>query len=634
MQILAAQNATNSHLEGNGNSDGDSPNGKEAEKAPSVSSSPSSVDSQSTDTLSQHRLSRAFIDPGSTHSQTSPSLSQLSVIQQQQQVRQNVDSSVFKLSEDLEKTFLDDTPSTPWHELTSQESLDNDFSTDDSSCDKDKFGKLQTFNGTSLIFNEQEGASLHSSDSCRVYDGQRNSKDQRLQPGLGNPMTGTQITSSQQGVSRPRMILGANSVKQVNDDKVKADVEESNRRLRQMLGLAPPKDQCNSASASATRIQESSQQSPQTPSPGLLTAGQTQGPYNQGNSQGATGQMHRMQVTGSKIQAPVGLAQQMYCVPNILMPPPSVQSQNSARQSNVIPIQGVMAGVGSSSRFPQGMIRVPFVDMSRLVYFHQMPVSMSSVHPSNNNHNNSSSSNPHVNTSNIITINTSDNDFSASGQGDKSGRHVRSSTGKSRTAFLKMRSGCGDEFAVPILGVRPSLDDSMCPRLVKSRTNPWDQDLDHDFSNSLMSKTVSIDNMSGACASSTIADPNFVNPELGLVYPDLANLHGANQSSVEQTAKTATFMQWPASADMHPEMLDMLPMRRTVSEDCASGRLCWPEMEFLMSSREQLQSARRSNKPMGSNKANLISIIPKENASDSLVGSKDTRFEKLENKLL
>lgn len=559
-----------------------------------------------------------------THASTQGS--QLSAMQQQ--ARQNIDNPVFKLSEDLEKTFLEDIPNTtPWHELTAQESIDNDFNADNGNNDN-KYVKMANYNAPPMIMSNQDAVTLRSADTSRMYNNQQATKDIRMQSAL----SGEQVPSNQQGPTAPRMILGANSVKQANEDKVKADVEESNRRLRQMLGLAPIKEQCSSINVAGIRLQEGAQMPPQTPSPGIMSMGQLSGPYTQNSSPVAAGQIPRMQVSGGKIQTSVGLAQQMYCVPNILMPPPSVQPQGAARQSNMIPIQGVMTSIGSGSRFPQGMIQVPFVDMSRLVYVHQVPVSMSSSHPSNNNHNNSSSSNPHVNTSNIITINTSDNDFSAGGQGDKSGRHVRSNPGKNKTTFLKLRSG-SEEFAVPIIGVRPPLDDAMCPRLVKSRTNPWDQDLDHDFSNSLMSKTVSIENMAGACASSVTTDASFGSPDIGLLYPDMSNIHGGGQAGMEQTAKTATFMQWPAAADIHPEMLDMLPMRRAVADDCASGRVCWPEMEFLMSSRDQLQSARRSNKPVGSNKANLISIIPKENATDGLGGVKESRFEKLDNKI-
>ncbi|KAH9507934.1 hypothetical protein Btru_053258 [Bulinus truncatus] len=587
------------------------------------------VNARHTENLNKLRISRAFSDPNSTNSifrpapHSSASLSHLSALQQQQQ-RHKTEDSVYKISEELEKTYLDGTTnSTPWHELQSEENCrpeDENCAQDCELENSDKYVQVQSLDGSTMVLSDQELASLRSNSSSRIYNNQ--AKDQVDQ----SQTQGLQISRSQEP-PRPRMILGANSLKQSpTDEKMKAEVEESNRRISEMLGLFPNKEQSSCNNPTSVRIQENSMQNQQTAS--LVMNGQLQGIIQQGNAHSlSTGQISRMQVAGSKLQAPMAMTQQMYCVPNILMPQNPVPSPAASRQSNLVPIQGMMTSMPSASRFPQGMIRVPFVDMSRVVYVHQMPVNISSTHP-NNNHNNSSSSNPHVNTSNIITINTNDNDFSASGQNDKSGRPIRSSGIKNKTTFIKMRSG-SEEFAVPILGMRPSMDDAAaCPRPIKTRTNPWDQDLDHDFSNSLMSKTVSLENISG------LTDPSMCPSDVTMMYPDLSTFQSGNLPS-DPATKTATFMQWPASADMHPEMLDMLPVRRAMPEDCGTGRLCWPEMEFLMSSREQLQSARRSNKPMGSNKANLISIIPKNSAADG-VGAigKESRFDKPDAKFL
>ncbi|KAI8771845.1 hypothetical protein BgiBS90_027380, partial [Biomphalaria glabrata] len=623
-KILAAQS---SHLSGQKSTEDNDPlKGKDQDAIYGEVSS--EMNAHHAESMNKIRLIRAFSDPNSTNSafrqspHTSVSMSHLSVLQQQQQQqqRQKTEESVYKISEELEKTYLDDAgSSTPWHEMQPdencrdhEESCSQDYNLE---SNPDKYVHLHNMDGSTMILSDQDLASLRSNSSSRLYSNQPKDQVDQTQ--------GAQISRNQEP-PRPRMILGANSLKQSStDEKVKAEVEESNRRIREMLGLYPNKEQSN---ATAVRMQDNSVPTQQTAS--LVMNGQIQGLLQQGAAHSLSpGQISRMQMSGNKIQAPMAMAQQMYCVPNILMPQQSVQTPSGTRQSNLVPIQGMMTSVPSNSRFPQGMIRVPFVDMSRVVYVHQMPVNVSSQHP-NNNHNNSSSSNPHVNTSNIITINTNDNDFSVNGQGDKSGRPIRSSGVKSKTTFIKMRSG-SEEFTVPILGMRPAIDDAVCPRLIKTRTNPWDQDLDHDFSNSLMSKAVSMENISG------VADPNLCNPEVTMMYPDISTLQNGALAAADPASKTATFMQWPASADMHPEMLDMLPVRRAMPEDCGTGRLCWPEMEFLMSSRDQLQSARRSNKPMGSNKANLISIIPKSNGADGVgaVG-KETRFEKADPKFL
>ncbi|XP_059150578.1 uncharacterized protein DDB_G0283357-like isoform X2 [Physella acuta] len=614
-KMFSSQNNVESQMGGRKSGDEN-----ETNKTKDGNISPTEMAPQSADSLNKLRLNRAFSDPNSSSSIFRPSphgsasMSQLTSLQQQARVSK-AEESVFKISEDLEKTYLDNSK-TPWHEMVNEEGCGNEYEIDNGSGSNDKYVQVQNYDGTTMLLSDQDIAALRSNGSSRLYGNQMHAKEQMEQ---NQGMNMTRIEEP----PRPRMILGANSVKQANEEKIKAEVEESNRRLREMLGLFPNKEQPSSG-AGSIRMPENCV----TSQPSVLMSGQM---LQQGGATAhalTTGQLSRMQMAGGKLQTSMGMAQQMYCVPNILMPP---QSPNSNRQSNLVPIQGVMSNMASTSRFPQGMIRVPFVDMSRVVYVHQMPVNMTSPHP-NNNHNNSSSSNPHVNTSNIITINTNDNDFSSTGQGDKSSRQLRSGGMKSKTAFIKMRSG-SEEFTVPILGMRPSLDDNVCPRLIKTRTNPWDQDLDHDFSNSLMSKAVSMENITGFCTASNVPDPNIMNPEVNLMYPDMSNLQNGAPNNPDPNTKTATFMQWPASADMHPEMLDMLPVRRAMPEDCGTGRLSWPEMEFLMSSREQLQTARRSNKPMGSNKANLISIIPKGSASEGNgCGAKDTRFDKPENK--
>ncbi|XP_005097200.1 uncharacterized protein LOC101857561 [Aplysia californica] len=580
---------------------------------------PSSASSPGESCLNKEETPRLRNSEASSTMLSSASLSHLTLLQQhqhqvdkneQKETEQEGDGSVFKLSEDLDNTFLEDNlPSAPWHELALAPEDVGD--TDGKTGKIDEYEKVQNFDDATGILNDQELLSPYRCIGMRKHftlaeQSLSNNKPSRpeVQPG-----------KAQSENQRPRMILGGNSCRQTMEDKEKVDMEESNRRLREMLGLTRQEKDENSVGApSCMRMQDIPMQNQYSPSPTSMNSNQFHGMFPQNNAAAqsmANASMSRMQLPGHKLPNAMGMAQQMYCVPNILVPPPPVPSQGSNRTPGMI-FPGMMANMSSTSRFPQGMIRVPFVDMSRFVYVHQVPMNMSGTHP-NNNHNNSSSSNPHVNTSNIITINTSENDFSTNGQNDKGCRGMKSNNIKSKAALMKLRSS-SEEFAVPFHALRPSMEDPLCQRTVKTRTNPWDPDLDHDFSNSLISKANSVDNTHGnGIGHTTTGTPAEIicGSDYTFSYADMSNLQ-PSQMSAEQSSKSQNVMQWPAAADMHPEMLDMLPVRRGMPEENSNGRLCWPDMELMMpTSREQLQAVRRSNKPMGSNRANLISIIPK-----------------------
>ncbi|GFO44419.1 hypothetical protein PoB_007092400 [Plakobranchus ocellatus] len=534
---------------------------------------------------------------------------------QQQHTSHGNQSSLFSLSDELEKTYLSDgLVSKPWHELASEDHSNNDFQMDSNS--KQITGP-SSLSATSPSF----AASDVTKDRCS-----HNNTD-------GNLPKDQTIQTRQANTHRPRLILGANSLqtqKQRESSQVD-NLEESNRRLREMLGLSPSNDQIGKPASQSPYLQDTLSGQAQHPS-GLVTNSGVPGQLMTNSSMNGPGT--RVQLPNSNMQSSLSLNHQMYCVPNILMPPPQAQPTTTSRTSNV-----VLGGVNSSSPFP-GMIRLPYVDMSRVVYIQQMPVNVASSQPNNNNHNNSTSSNPHVNVSNIITINT-DKDFSNSGQSDKPGRLVRQNLNKNKTTFLKVRSG-SEEYAVPILGMRPSLDETACTRQIKRRTNPWDQDLDQDFNSSLLSKAKPVEQVTGLGTISNVADcvngpaeqgkSHGVGTILGSGGGGASSAgQGGTPTGSETNMQMATFMQWPASADMHPEMLDMLPVRRAGPDDCGmGGRVCWPDMEFMLTSRDQLQNTRRSNKPMGSNKANLISIIPRGNSTDTQVGGANSVHKDLE----
>ena len=539
-------------------------------------------------------------------------------LQQQHEQHQLKPDSLISLSEELEKTYLNDgLTSKPWHELANEEHGTSDFQFNPNS--NKQISRQPSNSGNFPPFTPQ----VQSKDRCSHNNSDAATfKDQGLQ--------GRQVTTH-----RPRLILGANSVQshKQRDSTQSDNLEESNRRLREMLGLSPNCDQMGKPAGQGIHLQENIASQTQMPSsmmhnnilPGHLMTNPTM------NGSGA-----RLQLPNTNMQTSQGMNSQMYCVPNILMPPPQAQTPSTSRASSV-----VLGSVNSSARFP-GMIRLPYVDMSRVVYIQQMPVNVSSSQSSNNNHNNSTSSNPHVNVSNIITINT-DKDFSNGGLQEKPGRLIRQNISKNKPTFFKVRSG-SEEYTVPILGMRPSVDDRGCTRQIKPKTNPWDQDLDQDFNSSLLSKAKAVEQVAGLGNISAVGDcvaGTGEQAKSSAVGTGLGGGGGGGGGSgagsggasggVDANLQMATFMQWPASADMHPEMLDMLPVRRAGPEDCGiGGRVCWPDMEFMLTSRDQLQNARRSNKPMGSNKANLISIIPRGSSTDSQLGCSSSGQKDLE----
>ncbi|GFR87762.1 hypothetical protein ElyMa_000754700 [Elysia marginata] len=517
--------------------------------------------------------------------------------QQQQHSKQN---SAVPLSDQLEKTYLHDgLVSKPWHELANDDQSASDIQ-------------------SSVNRNKQIGRHLGQQESTTTYTTQAQGKDKcsnNNSDGTALKDQGRQVTSH-----RPRLILGANNMQTQKRETTQTDnLEESNRRLREMLGLSHNADAMGKPAGKSLHLQENVVSQAQLSS-GMIVNSAV--PAHLMTNASMNGSGTRLQIPNASMQSTQAINPQMYCVPNILMPPPQAQTQtpNTSRPSGM-----VLSSMASSARFP-GMIRLPYVDMSRVVYIQQMPVNVSSSQSTNNNHNNSTSSNPHVNVSNIITINT-DKDFSNSGLPDKPARLVRQNMNKNKPTFFKVRSG-SEEYSVPILGMRTSVDDRGCTRQIKPRTNPWDQDLDQDFNSSLLSKAKAVEQVAGLPNIPTVAECVGATGEqsksagLGPVMGAVAATTGAGSAGATTGAdpnlQMATFMQWPASADMHPEMLDMLPVRRAGPEDCGmGGRVCWPDMEFMLTSRDQLQNARRSNKPMGSNKANLISIIPRGASVDS-----------------
>ncbi|CAL1537494.1 unnamed protein product, partial [Lymnaea stagnalis] len=172
--------------------------------------------------MTKLRLSRAFSDPTTANSifrpspHTSASMSQLTVLQQQQQQhhqqqqqqqqqanRQKSEDTVYKLSEELEKTYLDNpTGSTPWHEMP-PDNCSQDYDADNNGA-SDKYVQVQSFDGSTMILSDQELAALRSNSSNRMYS---NTKEQLDQTQAGQ-------ASRNQDQHRPRMILGANSLKQ------------------------------------------------------------------------------------------------------------------------------------------------------------------------------------------------------------------------------------------------------------------------------------------------------------------------------------------------------------------------------------------------------------------------------------
>ena len=505
-----------------------------------------------------------------------------------QEKKTEQDEAMLKLSKDFEKTFLEDNGSSPpWHELTMPtNSLEK----------RNEFIKVHNFDGATMILSDTNLSLYPDKDKRSVY-----SEDEAL-------------NENKQEYHRPRMILGGNNNvrKPIGEDE-RIDIEEGNRKLREMLGLSDVRSEHDIKTmhqtlhqphppTPPTRLPEVHQQAHYATLPDPLNQ-RFPGVYQQSSMQTmGNSPMTRLQFSGNKLPQHVGMPQQMYCMaPNILVPPPPIGGQGPNRNQVLYP--QMIQNVSSASRVPQGMIRVP------LVYMQPMPMGMAGLHPTNNNHNNSSSSNPHVNTSNIITINTSENDFS---NGDKGARGIKPNIQKIKPTLLKMRQ-MQDEFPGTFQTfTTPATEEQQNPRLRRTRTNPWDSDLDHDFSNSLTSKGNGLDNLPGNGTQSDVLDYS------GMNYQDMSRYKFETDSNPYEQKTTPSMQQWSAAtADMHPEQLDMLPVKRAMPEDGGAGRVCWPDMELMIpTNRDHLQAARRSNKPMGSNRANLISIIPKTFGED------------------
>lgn len=525
----------------------------------------------SNESLENHSNSKHFNGDGLVQCKPTSNI-QLRMAQTDSKIES--DDNILALSETLESTSMSNQPfeiptsSPPWYELapvpSDVENIKNPF-------DKPKTSTLQR---NFSYLSDQAVLSKPSIGSEGIDVDVAPKIESEVNNCVGN-----------QGKSKPRMILGANATKVVlGNVKQTGEIEtDSNRKLKEMLGVCQQDGEGMKNTSSKFKTIANGQTSPTfQPGNGLPPSSN---PYTNGS------QLPHIQMTGNRLTTNMNQPmQQMYCVSNIVFP-----SSGQGHPSNLVPTSGVMTNVSSSSRLPHGMMRVPLVDMSRFVYLQPFPMNVAQTHTPNNNYNNSSSSNPHVNTSNIITINTSENDFSVNG--DRSGRSGK--PGYRGKALAGRARSATDEFPIPVFGMRAN-DDGTSTKGVKIRNNnpnPWDQDLEHDFSSTLFSKMKKMEHGNS-------------NPDMGYVFPEMVcNQQGANSSG-------SSFMQWPVAADMHPEMLDMLAVKKPVDE-CGTSRVCWPDMEFMMpSTREQLQAVRKSNKPLGSNKANLISILPKGRTSE------------------
>ena len=313
------------------------------------------------------------------------SFSQINVFQQNQlktderKDSTDTDDAILKLSDELEKTCLS-VPSTPWHELSANQS--NEISENDAEKMND-FIKLQNFDGTTMVLDDR------SAGMRKAQFHQNGEMGQSI-------ISRTPRSESQQEVHRPRMILGGTSSRQVIDDREQVDIEEGNRKLREMLGMPRQEREENAYAPSPGRMHDVQAHN----NFANMTTSMNAAQYQQGMYQnGPQPPMTRLnQASGNRIPTSVGMHQQMYYVPqpqNYLVPPPPLPTQGVGRNQQMVYPQ-ILTNPNTNGRFGQNMIRVPFV------YVQQVPVP--NVHPSNNNHNNSSSSNPHDNRNNLATF--------------------------------------------------------------------------------------------------------------------------------------------------------------------------------------------------------------------------------------